>query len=169
MLTHVYDKVTETMFFITVIQLIEESIDENATNLYNMDLVSCDGEMTIYNVPATITMEDGTVTGYAIADISNVIADLTDVGKTTYNYHSKKNTQLYDCECGDGVLINYPEINIEPHTTVSIYQANKEPTTKEATTIPDLIEILEETQSIDYNEVVVSGVFTSSSKIKRSK
>lgn len=165
MLTHVYDKVTETMFFITVIQLIEESIDEDGTNLYNMDLVSCDGEMTIYNVPATITMEDGTVTGYAIADISNVITDLTDVGKTTYNYHSKKNTQLYDCKCDDGVLINYPEINTEPHTTVSIYQGSKEPTTKEATTIAELIEILEEIQ--DYTEVAISGAFCKA--IKRSK
>lgn len=166
MLTHVYDKVTETMFFITAIQLIEESIDENDTNLYNMDLVSCDGEMTIYNVPATITMENGTVTGYAMADISNVIAGLTGEDKT-YDYHSEKNTQLYDCTCANGVLTNSPEINTEPHTTVSIYQGSKEPTTKEATTIPELIEILEETQSIDYTEVVISGAFCKA--IKRSK
>ncbi len=109
MLTHVYDKATGTMFFIVAIQLMEEVIYKNDTNLYNMDLVSYDGEMTIYNVPATITMESGTVTGYAMADISNVIAGLTGEDKT-YDYHSEKNTQLYDCTCADGVLTNRPEV-----------------------------------------------------------
>lgn len=110
MLTHVYDKATGTMFFIVAIQLMEEVIYKNDTNLYNMDLVSYDGEMTIYNVPATITMESGTVTGYAMADISNVIADLTGVEDKTYDYHNEKNTQLYDCTCANGVLTNCPEV-----------------------------------------------------------
>lgn len=110
MLTHVYDKATQIMFFITTMQLMEEAIYKNDTNLYNMDLVSYDGEITIYNVPATITMENGTVTGYAMADISNVIADLTDAEDKTYDYHSEKNTQLYDCTCANGVLTNSPEV-----------------------------------------------------------
>lgn len=110
MLTHVYDKATGTMFFIVAIQLMEEVIYKNDTNLYNMDLVSYDGEMTIYNVPTTITMEGGTVTGYAMADISNVIADLTGVEDKTYDYHSEKNTQVYDCTCANGVLTNCPEV-----------------------------------------------------------
>lgn len=110
MLTHVYDKATQIMFFITTMQLMEEAIYKNDTNLYNMDLVSYDGEMTIYNVPITVTMESGTVTGYAMADISNVIADLTGVEDKTYDYHNEKNTQLYDCTCANGVLTNSPEV-----------------------------------------------------------
>lgn len=56
----------------------------------------------------------------------------------------------------------------EPHATVTIYQHGKEPLTQEATTIADLIEILEYANTLDFNEVVISGAFTSRG-IKRSK
>lgn len=153
MLTHVYDKITETMYYVTNINLIDEEYQVDGTTLYELDLVSVDdADIAYFNVPCTITEKDGSYT-YAIADISN--------------YHNEKEIRLYDCEYRDNTLIfSYPDTQ-EPHTTVSIYQANKEPTTKEATTIPELIEILEEIQNINYTEVVVSGAFCKA--IKRSK
>lgn len=153
MLTHVYDKVTETMYYVTTINLIDEEYQQGGTTLYELDLISVDdADIAYFNVPFTVTEEDGNYT-YAIADISN--------------YHNEKEIRLYDCEYRDNTLIfSYPDTQ-EPHTTVSIsiYQANKEPTTKEATTIPELIEILEEIQ--DYTEVAISGAFCKA--IKRSK
>lgn len=153
MLTHVYDKVAEIMYYVTNINLVDEKYQVDGTTLYELDLVSVDdADIAYFNVPFTVTEEDDSYT-YAIADISN--------------YHNEKNTQLYDCEYRDNVIFSYPEINTEPHTTVSIYQSGKELTTKEATTIAELIEILEETQNINYTEVVVSGAFCKA--IKRSK
>lgn len=153
MLTHVYDKVTETMYYVANINLVDEKYQVDGTTLYELDLVSVDdADIAYFNVPFTVTEEDGGYT-YAIADISN--------------YHNEKNIQLYDCKYCGNVIFSYPEINTEPHTTVSIYQSGKEPTTKDATTIAELIEILEETQSIEYTEVVISGVFCKA--IKRSK
>lgn len=155
MLTHVYDKVTETMYYVTNINLIDEEYQPGGTTLYELDLVSVDdADIAYFNVPFTVTEEDGSYT-YAIADISN--------------YHNEKAIKLYDCEYRDNVLIfSYPDTKELPNsTTVSIYQSGKEHTTKEATTIAELIEILEETQSIDYTEVVISGAFCKA--IKRSK
>lgn len=157
MLTHVYDKVTETMYYVTTINLIDEEYQQGGTTLYELDLISVDdADIAYFNVPFTITEteEDGGYT-YAIADISN--------------YHNEKEIRLYDCEYRDNTLIfSYPDTQELPNsTTVSIYQGSKEPTTKEATTIAELIEILEEIQSIDYTEVVISGAFCKT--IKRSK
>ena len=157
MLTHVYDKVTETMYYVTNINLIDEEYQQGGTTLYELDLISVDdADIAYFNVPFTITEteEDGSYT-YAIADISN--------------YHNEKEIRLYDCEYRDNVLIfSYPDKQSKEmpnNVTISIYQSGKEPTTKEATTIAELIEILEEIQ--DYNEVVVSGAFCKA--IKRSK
>ena len=157
MLTHVYDKVTETMYYVTNINLIDEEYQVDGTTLYELDLVSVDdADIAYFNVPCTITEEDGSYT-YAIADISK--------------YRNEKEIKLYDCKYRDNVLIfSYPDTQskeLPNSTTVSIYQDSKEPTTKEATTIAELIEILEETQNINYTEVVISGAFCKA--IKRSK
>ena len=156
MLTHVYDKVTETMYYVTNINLIDEEYQVDGTTLYELDLVSVDdADIAYFNVPCTITEKDGSYT-YAIADISN--------------YRNEKEIRLYDCEYRDNVIFSYPDTQSKEmpnNVTISIYQSGKEHTTKEATTIPELIEILEETQSIDYTEVVISGAFCKA--IKRSK
>lgn len=149
MLTHVYDKVTETMYYVTNINLIDEEYQVDGTTLYELDLVSVDdADIAYFNVPFTVTETeiDGSYT-YAIADISK--------------YRNEKNTPLYDCEYRDNVLIfSYPDTKEPPNsTTVSIYQSGKEPTIKEATTIPELIEILKDTKNMNYTEVVVSGAF----------
>lgn len=153
MLTHVYDKVTKTMYYVTNINLLDEEYQVDGTTLYELDLVSVDdADIAYFNVPFTITeTKKNSNYIYAIADISN--------------YCNEKEIRLYDCEYRDNVLIfSYPDTKELPNsTTVSIYQSGKEPTTKEATTIAELIEILEE----NYTEVVISGAFCKA--IKRSK
>lgn len=156
MLTHVYDKVTETMYYVTNINLIDEEYQVDGTTLYELDLVSVDdADIAYFNVPCTITEKDGSYT-YAIADISK--------------YRNEKEIKLYDCEYRDNTLIfSYPDTQskeMQNNVTISIYQSGKEHTTKEATTIAELIEILEEIQD-NYTEVVVSGAFCKA--IKRSK
>ena len=164
MIRTVTDSVTNTEFFVTNISLLDERPLEDGITTYEVDLVSSDGDITIFNAP--LTYEDG---NYAIADISQVIDMINTYNLDTYDYHIEKQTQVYDClvsNSGDNI-ISTGSTYTEPHSTVSIYQANKEPLTQEATTIPDLIEILEYAQTLDYTEIVISGAFTKG--IKRSK
>ena len=87
MLTHVYDKITETMYYVTNINLIDEEY------LVSVD----DADIAYFNVPFTITeTKKNSNYIYAIADVSN--------------YRNEKNTPLYDCEYRDNVLIfSYPD------------------------------------------------------------
>lgn len=168
MLRTVYDQVTETEFFVSNINLLDEKPVRNGVTTYEVDLVSCmdEDDTVLLNVPLTVTEhQDGSYT-YAIADISQAIEEVCTTGVDTYNYHNEISTQVYDCEYDDVLLTSTGATYTELHTTVSIYQANKEPLTQEATTIPELIEILEEIQD-NYTEVVVSGAFCKA--IKRSK
>lgn len=176
MLTHVYDQVTETEFFITKIVLADEepSKDGDGTS-YSIDLTSYPDDYSdsveILNVPLVYNEKEDS---YYIADISEALLEAENNSLDVYNYNTynpnepNTTTQLYEAEYSDGMITSNGEpYHTEPHTTVSIYQANKEPLTQEATTIPDLIEILEYAQTLDYTEVVVSGAFTKG--IKRSK
>lgn len=98
MLTHVYDKITETMYYVTNINLIDEEYQVDGTTLYELDLVSVDdADIAYFNVPFTITeTKKNSNYIYAIADVSN--------------YRNEKNTPLYDCEYRDNVLIfSYPD------------------------------------------------------------
>lgn len=174
MLTHVYDQVTETMFIVARVTLEDDEYNLDGT-MYSLDLISQEKniEDTLFldNVPMMYNEEENS---YYLADISTVITDLTDTEKTSYDYNNTQdnkdmNIPVFEADYNKGgLLTNYPEINTEPHTTVSIYQSGKEPTIKEATTIPELIEILEDTKNMDYTEVVVSGAFTNNIiKIRR--
>lgn len=164
MLRTVYDQVTETEFFVSNINLVDEEPVRYGTTTYEIDLVSYNDDTTLFNVPLTVTEdEDGNYT-YAMPDISEIIDLMITIDKDTYDYHGEKRSHLYDCKYSDGVLTSTGAFHSEPHTMVSIYQDGKEPLTQEATTIPDLIEILEYAQKLDYTEVFVSGVFTSKSK-----
>ena len=161
MIRTVTDSVTNTEFFVTNINLLDERPLEDGVTTYEVDLVSSDGDITLLNVP--LTYEDG---AYALADISKAIDMMNTYSLDTYDYHSEKRTIVYDCllsNSGDN-LLSTGATYTEPHTAVSIYQANKEPLTQEATTIPDLIEILEYAQTLDYTEVVISGAFTKGNK-----
>ena len=162
MLRTVTDSVTNTEFFVTNINLLDERPLEDSVTTYEVDLVSIDEDITLLNVP--MTYEDGT---YAIADISQAIDMMNTYSLDTYDYHTEKRTEVYECVSNADSILSTGATYTEPHTSVSIYQANKEPITQEATTIADLIEILEYAQTLDYSEVVVSGAFTKG--IKRSK
>mgnify|MGYP004529594611 CR=1 FL=1 len=176
MLTHVYDQVCEVQFYVSNITLVDEEPQENGTQ-YEIDLIPCyspnGGECVeecpeLHNVPMMYNEKENK---YYIADISVAIQEAEDNGLDVYNYNSYNpnnpnvTTQLHQAEYKDGMITSTGATYTEPHTTVSIYQDSKEPTTKEATTIAELIEILEEIQ--DYTEVVVSGAFCKA--IKRSK
>lgn len=163
MITHIYDNANAISYQVTTIAMVDECFTEEGTS-YTLDLVSEDGEITLYNVPLCLEVCADQVYKYYMADISTALEG----GKTTYDYKANEYTRLYECgSFGEHSLTSYGSTYSEPHTTVSIYQHDKEPLTQEATTIPDLIEILEYAQTLDYTEVVVSGAFTKG--IKRSK
>lgn len=179
MLTHVYDQVCEIQFYVANINLVDEKPQEDGT-LYEIDLIPCYSPdcdevwqecPELRHVPMMYNEKEN---AYYIADISVAIQEAEDNGLDVYDYNTYNpdephtTTQLYEAEYSDGMITSVGGTTYtEPHTTVSIYQANKEPTTKEATTIPELIEILENAQGLDYTEVVVSGAFCKA--IKRSK
>lgn len=178
MLTHVYDQVCEVQFYVSNITLVDEEPQEDGTQ-YEIDLIPCyspnGGECVeecpeLHNVPLLYNEIENK---YYIADISNAILEAEENGVDVYSYNAYKGkpikTQLYQAEYKDGMVTSTGATYTEPHTTVSIYQGSKEPTTKKATTIADLIEILENAQGLDYTEVFVSGVFTSSSKIEEGE
>lgn len=176
MLTHVYDQVCEVLFFVSAITIVDEEPQKDGTQ-YELDLVPCDSPNgaecledcpELHNVPLLYNeIEDK----YYIADISNAILEAENNGLDDYNYNAYKGkpikTQLYEAEYKDNMITNTGATYTEPHSTVSIYQANKEPLTQEATTITDLIEILEYANTLDFTEIVISGAFTKG--IKRSK
>lgn len=178
MLTHVYDQVCEVLFFVSAISIVDEKPHKDGTQ-YELDLVPCyspNGDEgleecpELHNVPLLYNEIENK---YYIADISNAILDGENDGLDVYNYNAYRDkptikTQLYEAEYKDDMITSTGATYTEPHSTVSIYQANKETITQEATTIPDLIEILEYAQGLDYTEIVVSGAFTSGG-IKRSK
>lgn len=166
MITHVYDNANAISYQVTGIAMVDECFTEEGTS-YTLDLVSEDGEITLYNVPLCLEIVEG-VYKYYMADISTALEG----GKTTYDYNTENYSRLYECGSGgafDGehTLTSYGATYTEPKAAVSIYQHGKEPLTQEATTIPDLIEILEYAQTLDYTEIVISGAFTKG--IKRSK
>lgn len=163
MITHVYSQAMGVWFFVSCINLIDERPQKGGTTTYEVDLVSeQEPEITLFNVPLTVT-EYGSACTYAMPDISAVLEDTN-----TYNYHDEKKTQLYDCEYSPhkGVLFLTEATLTEAHATVSIYQPNEEHTTKGITTISELIDTLEQAQSMPYTEVVVSGTFTRSTRSK---
>lgn len=113
---------------------------------------------------------------YYMADISKAILEAENKGLEIIYYNSYNpdephtTTQLYEAEYKDGMLTNEGEPYRKDqmhHVSVDIYQNGKEPFTQEATTIPDLVEILEYADTLDYTELVISGVFTSKSKCIR--
>lgn len=179
MLTCVYDQVCEIEFYVANINLVDEKPMKDGTQ-YEIDLVPCyspDCEECveecpeIRNVPLVYNEKENT---YYIADISAVILEAENNGLDVYDYNSynpnKPHTTvpLYEANYSDGLLTSTGATNTEPCVTVSIYQADKDVLVQEATTIADLIEILEYANTLDYTEIVVSGAFTSSG-IKRSK
>lgn len=160
MITHVYDNENAISYQVTTIAMADECFTEEGTS-YTLDLASEDGEITLYNVPLEVEVCEG-VYKYYMADISTALEG----GKTTYDYNTENYSRLYECGNfgeynNDGhTLTSYGATYTEPKTAVSIYQHGKEPLTQEATTIPDLIELLEYAQTLEYTEVVVSGAFT---------
>lgn len=169
MITHVYDNANAISYQVTTIAMVDECFTEEGTS-YTLDLVSSDGEITLYNVPLSIEVSSEGVYKYYMADISTAIEE----GKTTYDYNTENYSRLYECGSGgafDGehTLTSYGATYTEPKTAVSIYQHGKEPLTQEATTIPDLIEILEYAQTLDYTEVVISGAFTKGIKMNLNR
>lgn len=163
MITNVYDNTNNIDYQVRKITMVDDTFMCDGTS-YTLDLESTDGELTLFNVPVCVEVNSNQVYKYYMADISSAVED----GKTTHDYKTDEYTRLYECgSFGERSLTSYGSTYTEPHSTVSIYQVNKEPLTQEATTIPDLIEILEYAQTLDYTEVVVSGTFTKG--IKRSK
>ena len=177
MITHVYDQVCEVLFFVSAITIVDEKPHKDGTQ-YELDLVPCyspngaeclEDCPELHNVPLLYNeIEDK----YYIADISNAILEAENNGLDAYNYSAYKGkpiieTQLHEAEYKDNMITSTGATYTEPHATVSIYQKGKEPLTQEATTIPDLIEILEYAKTLDYTEIVISGAFTKG--IKRSK
>lgn len=166
MLRTVQDSVTNTDLFVSKINLLDEKPVVDGVTTYEVDLVSTEGDITLYNVPLTYDNCNG---NYAIADISQAIDMMNTYEIDNYDYHTEKETQLYDCLLSTtcDTILSTGATRTEPCVTVSIYQADKDVLTQEATTILDLIEILEYANTLDYTEIVISGAFTS--RIKRSK
>ena len=164
MITNVYDNTNNIDYQVKTISMVDDTFMCDGTS-YIVDLESTDGELTLFNVPLCVEVSNDGVYKYHLADISSALEG----GKTTYDYKADDYTRLYECgSFGEHSLTSYGSTYSEPHATVSIYQHGKEPLTQEATTIADLIEILEYANTLDFNEVVISGAFTSRG-IKRSK
>ena len=137
MLTHVYDKATETWLFVSQATLIDERPQENGTTTYELDLVSEQApEYTLFNMPLAVVDDKTGDYTYAMPDIAEVLKD----GEGgTYDYHVELSTPLYDCEYHNGVLVN-TTTHKEPMAVASIPKATQSKTLIEA--IDKLSEVL---------------------------